>query len=277
MMKIGSFNIRGLGSVVKKDELCSFFEKSKFDICCVQETKMETFSDLEGLRIWKTRGISWCAEGAVGRSGGLLTFWDDQKFSCTSHWGIGGAVVVNGRWRATGEDFCIVNVYAPCNLRDKLLLWDRLSLIVRQREDVYTCLIGDFNSIIEVGERIGVGSSDSRRDRREFVDFLERCKLLDVHLLGRKFTCYSSGEPCKSRIDRALINELWASKWQETELSGLPRSVSDHCAIILTTKSEDWGPKPFRFINAWLSGPGFRERVEESWREEGITGGGASW
>lgn len=54
------------------------------------------------------------------------------------------------------------------------------------------------------------------------------------------------------------------AKWQELELKGLPRSVSDHCAIILSTRSIDWGPKPFRFVNAWLTGSGFRDRVRES-------------
>lgn len=42
----------------------------------------------------------------------------------------------------------------------------------------------------------------------------------------------------KSRLGRALINELWASKRQETELRGLPRLVLD-CSIILLTKRDD--------------------------------------
>lgn len=32
----------------------------------------------------------WCVEDALGRSGGILTFWDDRKFSCLSAWSIGG-------------------------------------------------------------------------------------------------------------------------------------------------------------------------------------------
>lgn len=46
-MKIGSFNIRGLGSRVKKDEVFDFFTKNELDICCIQETKLEVFSELE--------------------------------------------------------------------------------------------------------------------------------------------------------------------------------------------------------------------------------------
>lgn len=62
------------------------------------------------------------------------------------------------------------------------------------------------------------------------------------------------------------------ARWQDTELRGLPRSVSDHCALMLMTRCEDWGPKPFRFINEWLHDPGFKEKVHESWSEGGIQG-----
>lgn len=274
-MKIWSINTRGLGSTAKRDDLSSFFTNNDLDICCVQETKMESFSDRDGKTIWNTNGVRWAAEGAIGRSGGILTFWDDKKFAVMSQWGIGGALVVCGRWRSTGDDFCIINIYAPCNFEEKKLLWDRLLIVVGQRNDIFTCIIGDFNSILEDGERVGAGRYASSRDLREFAGFLENGKLVDVRLSGRKFTWYQSGGRCKSRIDRALINEKWAEKWQDTSLRGLRRTVSDHCAIVLSTKNLDWGPKPFRFVNAWLSSPDFKAKVEDSWREGGIVGWGS--
>lgn len=65
-MKIGSINIRGLGSSVKKDKVSSFFDKYGLDMCCVQETKLEEFLDSEGSLIWKSAGVRWCSEGVVG-------------------------------------------------------------------------------------------------------------------------------------------------------------------------------------------------------------------
>lgn len=58
--------------------------------------------------------------------------------------------------------------------------------------------------------------------------------------------------------------------WQDTEVRGLPRIVSDNYALVLSTKNIYWGLKFFRFLNAWKSNLGFREVVEESWREEVI-------
>lgn len=210
-------------------------------------------------------GLKWCVEGATGRSSGLLTFWDDQRFACSSCWGIGGTVVVVGQCRDSGEEFCIINVYTSCDLREKRLLWDRISLVVGQWEEAYTCVIGDFNSILNIGKRSGVGGSELARDIRVFREFVESYGLLDVPLQGRKYTWYSCAGMCKSKLDRALVNDRWAAKWQGTELGGIPRSISDHCPIILSTKRKDWGPEPFRFINAWMTEEGFKDLVEESW------------
>lgn len=44
-MKIETFNIRSLGSLVKKDKVYSFFSKNDLVVYFVQETKMENFSE----------------------------------------------------------------------------------------------------------------------------------------------------------------------------------------------------------------------------------------
>lgn len=56
-MKIGSLNVRGLGDEAKKDDVADFFLKNKPNFCCLQETKMESFSELVGRRIWKSKDI----------------------------------------------------------------------------------------------------------------------------------------------------------------------------------------------------------------------------
>lgn len=175
----------------------------------------------------------------------------------------------------TGEEICLINVYAPCTRDEKGRLWDRLSLVLAQIGEALVCIIGDFNSILDAGERVGSGWRVSSRERSDFMDFMAENRLIDVALQGRKYTWYKGNGSCKSRIDRALINEKWAEKWSSTGLRGLPRTVSDHCAIVLSTNQEDWGPKPFRFINAWLSHLNFKDVVTASWKEDGIVGWGS--
>lgn len=96
--------------------------------------------------------------GRIDRAiGGDLSFWDEGKFSCSSSWNLRGAVVVKGQWRVSGEECCIINVYAPCCFEEKVLLLDMISLTVGQWDGINICVLGDFNAVLEAGERIGLG------------------------------------------------------------------------------------------------------------------------
>lgn len=71
-----------------------------------------------------------------------------------------------------------------------------------------------------------------------------------------------------SRLDRFLLSEEWIQTWGVVAQWALNRDVSDHCPIILKMDSQNWGPKPFRFINCWLEHKGFKKMVEEIWRSK---------
>ncbi|KAL8531213.1 hypothetical protein ACS0TY_008005 [Phlomoides rotata] len=74
-------------------------------------------------------------------------------------------------------------------------------------------------------------------------------------------------------LDRFLINNEWLMKWPSAHQVGL-RSLSDHCPILLKIKVIDWGSKPFRFVNAWLSYPEFKDFVINKWRNYSVIGWG---
>ena len=52
------------------------------------------------------------------------------------------------------------------------------------------------------------------------------------------------------------------------------REVSGHCAIVVKSLDKDWGPKPFRSIDAWLMERGFGEMVMAKWNSYSIQGSG---
>jgi len=43
------------------------------------------------------------------------------------------------------------------------------------------------------------------------------------------------------------------------------REVSDHCVIVVKSLDKDWGPKPFRTIDAWFMERNFLEMVKDKW------------
>ncbi|KAH1229023.1 hypothetical protein GmHk_10G028887 [Glycine max] len=48
-------------------------------------------------------------------------------------------------------------------------------------------------------------------------------------------------------------------QWPDTTQFVLDRDFSDHCPILLRSKSVDWGPKPFKVMDWWLQDKGFQE------------------
>ncbi|WJX17552.1 hypothetical protein P8452_07455 [Trifolium repens] len=106
----------------------------------------------------------------------------------------------------------------------------------------------------------------------EFGSFLEDLELVDLNLLGRRFTWYQPNGRAMSRLDRILISDEWANRWGNCSLWALPRDVSDHCPLILKYLQEEWGPKPFRFKNFWLENKKFVKEVETFWRNYRVEG-----
>lgn len=97
-------------------------------------------------------------------------------------------------------------------------------------------------------------------------------------LLGRKYTWYKENGSAMSRLDRFLVSQEWIDSSGVAAQWALARDVSDHCPIVLKGEHQDWGPKPFRFNNCWLSHPGFCLLVEgsllgfnvDSWKAFGL-------
>lgn len=87
----------------------------------------------------------------------------------------------------------------------------------------------------------------------QFSDFINDHELIDLPLVGRKFTWSNNEERATmSRIDRFLLTKDWEDHFLGVIQMALPRLESDHCPIKLFLAPMDWGPKPCRFDNCWL-------------------------
>ncbi|XP_028088177.1 uncharacterized protein LOC114288787 [Camellia sinensis] len=197
---------------------------------------------------------------ASGRAGGLLCIWNPNVFQlkacCCNH----NFLLLSGTIFHS-FDCVVVNVYGPNEVAKRREVWECLIRL----KSIFLgswCMGGDFNEFITIS-RIGC----SRRDRgiRDFNYIIDQMELMDMPMLRRKFTwCNSQDKEKWSRIDRFLINHEWVQNFS-FNLWGLPRLLSDHCPIILMEDDRDWGPRPFRFINAWLLYPNFLHFVKQTW------------
>jgi hypothetical protein len=171
------------------------------------------------------------------------------------------------------QPFFVVNVYAKCDIAAKRRLWEDLLGVKTSLGDGKWCILGDFNSVVSGNERRGVNLDHSlTSEMGEFAQFVEGMELVDLPILGRNFTWFHPSGRAMSRIDRVLVSGDWLVYWGLSSLWVLPRDVSDHCPLLLKRNGFDWGPKPFRFNNAWLEHNNFSKMIEEVWRGMSFVG-----
>ncbi|WJX91755.1 hypothetical protein P8452_73482 [Trifolium repens] len=249
--------------------------KEKIDFLAIQETKLEVVSDALCYSIWGSENCHWSFLPSEGNSGGILSIWGKPSSSLIFNFSGEGFVGVCLEWGAHKKVCFIVNVYSKCDIADKRRLWDMLLMSKRGFGGGAWCVIGDFNAVLSRDERRGVTQSHFQSPSLEIVEFeafVNNMELVDLDVLGRKFTWFHSNGTTMSRIDRALVSNDWISVWGYPSLWVLPRSVSDHCPLVIRYNSVDWGPKPFRFNNHWLSHKDFKVFVEEAWRSMPFVG-----
>jgi exonuclease III len=118
MIKIISWNCKGLGSECKKKLVKDLVRVEKPQVLMLQETKMKDLEILQEIHlIWHSS--SGIAASSRGASGGLYTLWNSQIFKVefshvTQHW-----ILVRLIHLYSGHFFYLVNVYMPNLFRDK--------------------------------------------------------------------------------------------------------------------------------------------------------------
>ncbi|XP_028107353.1 uncharacterized protein LOC114306334 [Camellia sinensis] len=200
---------------------------------------------------------------ADGSAGGLLCIWNPERFKLVDCYGSRNFIILSGTV-GLSFDCSVVNLYAPNDVCKRRQLWELLKRMKISYPNPW-CMGGDFNEIRFLSERKGC----SRRERgmNDSNELVDQLSLVDLPMRGRSFTwCNVQDGERWSRIDRFLLESSWLEfsfkQW------GLPRTISDHCPVLLMEDERNWGPKAFRFINAWLLHPTFKTVVKSSGDEE---------
>ncbi|KAL8534970.1 hypothetical protein ACS0TY_010843 [Phlomoides rotata] len=116
------------------------------------------------------------------------------------------------------------------------------------------CVVSDFYAIKNENERVGRGTTTDHRDIAAFNEFILQANLFELPLICRFYTWYRKDGSCKSKLDRMLMTKLLFEKWWPNILRSLP--------IFIESSIQDWGPKPFKFINCWISRLDFKAFIK---------------
>ncbi|GLT40917.1 hypothetical protein SLA2020_150140 [Shorea laevis] len=107
---------------------------------------------------------------------------------------------------------------------------------------------------------------------KDFNMFILSAGLIDIKMANMRFTWYRPDGTAMSRLDRVLMNAEMCSMGGDWVQQGLKRTISNHCAIVLKTRTTDRGPRPFRVLDAWQLHPDFKKVIEEKWNAMEVKG-----
>ncbi|GKD58970.1 nucleotide-binding alpha-beta plait domain-containing protein, partial [Tanacetum coccineum] len=112
----------------------------------------------------------------------------------------------------------------------KEALWSSIESLLNS-VNITWIVFGDFNVVRSQEERSGCRFNHGKANI--FNDFIYRCRLFDFPLGGRKFTRFDRDGAKASKLDRFLANQEFFELWKDASVSVLPRTISDHCPILL--------------------------------------------
>ncbi|GLT31257.1 hypothetical protein SLA2020_342010 [Shorea laevis] len=184
-MKLISFNVRGLGSMLKRKEVGKLVREEQPDFLFLQETKLEKVDDDLGRTVWNSGEVGWVMKESIGASGGLMcfwNFWNKKSFAKTGDFSGDGYLRITGEWGIHKVKCNLVNVYGPNDRQRRLKLWDELKNMITE-EGGRWLIAGDFNAVRCLEERRGrIGE---RPDMKDFDVFIISVGLIDIKMANR--------------------------------------------------------------------------------------------
>lgn len=120
LMKIVSFNVRGLGKSIKWKFIRNLERKEGVQLLCLQETKKEAVSRELCIALWGNCDVQWFFSPSIGATRGLLCLWDSNFFSLSSYFQGEDHVNLEDIWKEKNCEVVIGNVYSSCERIKKL-------------------------------------------------------------------------------------------------------------------------------------------------------------
>ena len=257
------WNIRGIGKGEKTVSIKTLVHKKNIAFMGLVETKHRKPFKSRLKRLWGNDEYDFCEVFASDTgSGGIIVVWDKHSFNASvKHTGCRWALI-EGCIKKYDFECCVGVIYGHNDRLRRLAMFDEIKEKARNIHKPIL-IMGDFNVTLYAGER--TGTTSCVRSMRDFSRWINELQLLDIPLLGLRFTWRRNDS--KSRLDRVLCDGDWWTKFPNMNLTGLCRSFSDHNPLLLMMEmSTNWGPKPFRYHDAWSLHPKFKSFVVDEWR-----------
>ncbi|XP_074277180.1 uncharacterized protein LOC141600825 [Silene latifolia] len=209
----------------------------------------------------------------TGFSGGIWLFWKTDIVSVTPI--IEHQKFLTVEIARLGElPWFFSAVYASPDPTNRRELWTEFENFARNNNHPWM-LARDFNETRTMEERHG-GDQNMARRCDKFNNWIENCELIKLAFTGSSYT-WARGNSIETRqsarLDRALCNSNWSTKFEDAIVRHLPAFQSNHCPLLISPNG--FAPthsinRPFRFQACWMKHENFTEFVEENWPKDGL-------
>lgn len=271
-MKITTWNIRGLNGTSKRRILKNRLFTQSLDLVLLQESKCSA-NDIETLKKLFGKGFPCISTEAIGQAGGLLMFWNKNKFFMQNTLSTKHLLSVIINMRDSQQMICITNVYGPQRIQEKFKMLEDLNKIRQHHGANHWILGGDFNMITNLAKKKG-GLRKLDKDVEAFSTFTAASKLIDVSTANGLHTWNNKqggNRQVASRLDRFLISEsiMLHSLYMEGNI--LPIRGSNHWPVQLHfTNMIKPQNRPFRFKRFWIDHTTFMQNIQSWWTQTSV-------
>lgn len=260
------WNVRGLNSTARRDNVRTLVQDLNPHIVCLVETKLDSVPPMLVSSMLGMNFVDYAFLPAAGTRGGILIaarepdIWlSDITIGCYS-------ATVAVRTAPPGQadiPWWLSTVYGPQSDGEKKLFLEELAAI-RDACDGPWILLGDFNLILEEEDK-----NNGRINRWNLARFRETVtslELMDIPLHGRRYTWSNErNNPTLVRLDRVLASMDWEDRFHNCHLQALGSDASDHCPLLLRTNLSLYSKPRFHFEIFWPRMVGYQEVLQQGW------------
>lgn len=262
-MKIFIWNCQGAASKKFLRAALMFINQHKPNIFCLLEPKVFGIGADE--IYMKLKYNNWIRVEAVGFSGGIWIFWNDEihvRVECTHPQAI---LIEVEDCRNCIWHFAAVYASPTPLLRQKL--WRMLKADMHSISNPWL-VAGDFNSVTNMSEVSNPETFSSTRCSG-FNNWIFEEGMIDLGFTGPNFT-WMRGKVKDSfkgaRLDRALCSTDWLDCFKNTKVVHLPAYCSDHAPLLISFDEENHKVRnTFKFQAAWTLHSEFSSVVQSNW------------
>lgn len=268
-LSVCSFNVRGLGNKLKREQMFAWLKQNKYSIIFLQETHSGDGTHA----FWKQQwGHDAFFSGTSTNSEGIgILINPNLSYEVLKYTEILSGRIQSLEIKINERDITLINLYGPNN--DDTSYFTKLERYLIDNYEKTFIIGGDFNSVLDIKMDKKNGRQDTNKlCRQKLISIIEQFDLIDIwrekHPDLRQYTWHSSSKPpIFSRLDYFLISNNLFNVVVSCEHKISYKSDHSIVTLQIDIKNCDRGPGYFKLNNSILIETNYQDIIKKKINE----------